>query len=193
MEVELPSLEAIKRFVQLGNGVALVPKLTVENELETGALVGLRCRSCSWSGSCGWCFGGRPRCRMRRRRFSSWWSSTPSNVGIHSALRWSAAKLSPIKSFASLKNRSLRRNSLAEGVVYGVVGAPPTRAQAGAYRRKRVRSMTSKGMMMVRSAVLVCGLSVAAVGAAFAQDQAPPPPPAGQMQGPPPGGGGVAA
>jgi periplasmic protein CpxP/Spy len=42
---------------------------------------------------------------------------------------------------------------------------------------------------MVRSAVLVCGLSVAAVGAAFAQDQAPPPPPAGQMQGPPPGGG----
>lgn len=49
--------------------------------------------------------------------------------------------------------------------------------------------MTSKGMMMVRSAVLVCGLSVAAVGAAFAQDQAPPPPPAGQMQGPPPGGG----
>ncbi len=43
---------------------------------------------------------------------------------------------------------------------------------------------------MVRSAVLVCGLSVAAVGAAFAQDQAPPPPPAGQMQGPPPGGRG---
>ena len=43
---------------------------------------------------------------------------------------------------------------------------------------------------MVRSAVLVFGLGVAAVGAAFAQDQAPPPPPppAGQaMQGP--GGG----
>ena len=49
--------------------------------------------------------------------------------------------------------------------------------------------MTSKGMMMVRSAVLVCGLGVAAVGAAFAQDQAPPPPPAGTaMQGPPRGG-----
>ena len=41
MEVELPSLEAIKRFVQQGDGVALVPKLTVENELETGALVGI--------------------------------------------------------------------------------------------------------------------------------------------------------
>jgi DNA-binding transcriptional LysR family regulator len=39
MEVELPSLEAIKRFVQRGNGVALVPKLTVEYELSSGALV----------------------------------------------------------------------------------------------------------------------------------------------------------
>jgi DNA-binding transcriptional LysR family regulator len=41
MEVELPSLDAIKRFVQQGDGVALVPKLTVEDELETGALVGI--------------------------------------------------------------------------------------------------------------------------------------------------------
>ena len=39
MEVELPSLEAIKRFVQRGNGVALVPKLTVESELASGVLV----------------------------------------------------------------------------------------------------------------------------------------------------------
>jgi DNA-binding transcriptional LysR family regulator len=42
MEVELPSLEAIKRFVQRGNGVALVPKLTVESELESGALVAIQ-------------------------------------------------------------------------------------------------------------------------------------------------------
>jgi len=42
MEVELPSLEAIKRFVQRGNGVALVPKLTVESELESGALVAVQ-------------------------------------------------------------------------------------------------------------------------------------------------------
>lgn len=41
---------------------------------------------------------------------------------------------------------------------------------------------------MVCSAVLACGLSVATLGAAFAQDQAPPPPPAGQAEGPPPGG-----
>jgi DNA-binding transcriptional LysR family regulator len=39
MDVELPSLEAIKRFVQRGNGVALVPRLTVEEELESGGLV----------------------------------------------------------------------------------------------------------------------------------------------------------
>jgi DNA-binding transcriptional LysR family regulator len=39
MGVELPSLEAIKRFVTMGNGVALVPGLTVERELASGELV----------------------------------------------------------------------------------------------------------------------------------------------------------
>ncbi len=48
--------------------------------------------------------------------------------------------------------------------------------------------MTSKRKMLVRSAVLACGLSVAVAGAAVAQDQAPPPPPQGQM-GPPANGG----
>ncbi len=38
MGVELPSLEAIKRFVQMGNGVALVPALTVGPELASGVL-----------------------------------------------------------------------------------------------------------------------------------------------------------
>ena len=37
--VELPSLEAVRRFVELGNVVALVPALTVERELKSGALV----------------------------------------------------------------------------------------------------------------------------------------------------------
>lgn len=37
--VELPSLEAVRRFVELGNGVALVPALTVERELKSGVLV----------------------------------------------------------------------------------------------------------------------------------------------------------
>jgi DNA-binding transcriptional LysR family regulator len=39
MGVELPSLEAIKRFVEMGNGVALVPGLTVRTELQSGSLV----------------------------------------------------------------------------------------------------------------------------------------------------------
>jgi DNA-binding transcriptional LysR family regulator len=39
MEIELPTIEAIKRFVAMGNGVALVPHLTAARELETGELV----------------------------------------------------------------------------------------------------------------------------------------------------------
>jgi DNA-binding transcriptional LysR family regulator len=39
MNVELPSLEAIKRYVAMGNGVALVPSLTVQAEIQSGVLV----------------------------------------------------------------------------------------------------------------------------------------------------------
>jgi len=39
MGVELPSLEAVKRFVAMGNGVALVPGLSVSRELASGELV----------------------------------------------------------------------------------------------------------------------------------------------------------
>ncbi len=39
MGVELPSIEAVKRFVEMGNGVALVPGLTVEREVAAGSLV----------------------------------------------------------------------------------------------------------------------------------------------------------
>ena len=42
MGVELPSIDAIKRFVEMGNGVALVPGLTVQRELASGALVRVR-------------------------------------------------------------------------------------------------------------------------------------------------------
>ena len=41
ISVELPSLEAIKKLVQRGVGVALVPKLTAQAEIETGQLVAL--------------------------------------------------------------------------------------------------------------------------------------------------------
>jgi len=39
MAIELPTIEAIKRFVAMGNGVALVPHLSVARELEMGDLV----------------------------------------------------------------------------------------------------------------------------------------------------------
>lgn len=42
MPVELPSLEAIKRFVAMGDGVALLPGLTARPEIERGELVQLR-------------------------------------------------------------------------------------------------------------------------------------------------------
>lgn len=39
MGVELPTLQAIKLFVAMGNGVALVPEMSVEEELRRGELV----------------------------------------------------------------------------------------------------------------------------------------------------------
>jgi DNA-binding transcriptional LysR family regulator len=42
MGIELPTIEAIKRFVAMGNGVALVPHITVARELETGDLVRIK-------------------------------------------------------------------------------------------------------------------------------------------------------
>jgi DNA-binding transcriptional LysR family regulator len=39
MDIELPTLQAIKRFVAMGNGVALVPEISVENELARGELI----------------------------------------------------------------------------------------------------------------------------------------------------------
>lgn len=39
MPVEMPTIDAIKKFVAMGNGVALLPAITVEQELAHGALV----------------------------------------------------------------------------------------------------------------------------------------------------------
>jgi len=39
MGVELPTLQAIKRFVALGNGVAFMPEISVEDEIARGDLV----------------------------------------------------------------------------------------------------------------------------------------------------------
>ncbi len=39
MFIELPTIEAIKKYVAMGGSVALVPRLTVAHEIETGELV----------------------------------------------------------------------------------------------------------------------------------------------------------
>ena len=39
LDVELPTLQAITRFVRTGNGVALVPEISVQSELARGELV----------------------------------------------------------------------------------------------------------------------------------------------------------
>jgi DNA-binding transcriptional LysR family regulator len=39
MPVELPNIEAIKQFVAMGNGVALLPRIAVEAEINRGELV----------------------------------------------------------------------------------------------------------------------------------------------------------
>ncbi len=39
MPVELPTIEAIKKFVMMGNGIALVPGISVEQEVARGELV----------------------------------------------------------------------------------------------------------------------------------------------------------
>lgn len=44
MDVELPSIEAIKRFVAQRNGVALLPGICVAGEVERGELVALKVR-----------------------------------------------------------------------------------------------------------------------------------------------------
>jgi DNA-binding transcriptional LysR family regulator len=44
MEIELPTIESIKRFVEMKNGVAIVPRMCVEREIARGDLQELRLR-----------------------------------------------------------------------------------------------------------------------------------------------------
>jgi len=44
MDVELPTIESIKRFVEMGMGVAIVPRMCVQAEVERGQLIEVRIR-----------------------------------------------------------------------------------------------------------------------------------------------------
>ena len=55
MDVELPTLQAIKRFVCMGKGVALVPEISVESEISRGELVKIGVTAiCIFSANCAW-------------------------------------------------------------------------------------------------------------------------------------------
>jgi DNA-binding transcriptional LysR family regulator len=47
MDVELPTLQAIKSFVAMGNGVAFLPEISVKDELARGELVHIPVRELS--------------------------------------------------------------------------------------------------------------------------------------------------
>ena len=49
MDVELPTLQSIKRFVAMGNGVAFVPHISAESELADGELVRIKVRELDFS------------------------------------------------------------------------------------------------------------------------------------------------
>jgi DNA-binding transcriptional LysR family regulator len=44
MEIELPTIESIKLFVEMKHGVAIIPRMCVEREVASGALCALRLR-----------------------------------------------------------------------------------------------------------------------------------------------------
>ncbi|MHB8413625.1 MAG: LysR substrate-binding domain-containing protein [Candidatus Acidiferrales bacterium] len=44
MDVELPTIESIKRFVEMGMGVAIVPRMCVQAEVQRGQLIEVRIR-----------------------------------------------------------------------------------------------------------------------------------------------------
>ena len=82
MDVEMPTIEAIKKFVAMGNGVALIPAICVEGEIARGELVhipvpevaaGTQVAACVSEEcepvACGTCVPERSRgvCRARRR------------------------------------------------------------------------------------------------------------------------------
>ena len=102
--VELPSLEAIKRFVASGNGVALVPALSVQTEVARGELVSVavpeldcsrqlwlgRRRRSGWRKDWSWCAAGNSAtaatCRrhwrpLRKRPADRPCRSTPTTGG----------------------------------------------------------------------------------------------------------------
>ena len=76
MPVEMPTIDAIKRFVAMGHGVALLPGITVEAELRRGELVRVPVPELALERNCAWCCAATASYPMPCRRF--WPSSRPT-------------------------------------------------------------------------------------------------------------------
>ena len=61
MDVEMPTVETIRKMVQRNEGVAFLPRMCVEQEIEQGLLCEVRWRNCTWSARSAWSIrrGGR--------------------------------------------------------------------------------------------------------------------------------------
>ena len=69
----LPSLDGIKRAVEMGLGVALLPRRCAKGEIAAwGARRGARARSCDRRARFGSSIAARAICRTRRGRFWRW-------------------------------------------------------------------------------------------------------------------------
>ena len=66
IRVALPSLDGIKRAVEMGWVSALLPRRCALAEIARGQLVAVRSPSSALNGRCGWCTGAPGSCHTRR-------------------------------------------------------------------------------------------------------------------------------
>ena len=69
IQIALPSLDGIKRAVEMGLGVAVLPRRCALSEIARGHLVAVKVPELSSPRSVGSCFGRRASCRARRTAF----------------------------------------------------------------------------------------------------------------------------
>ena len=74
MDIELPTLQAIKRFVAMGNGVALLPEISVENELARGELVRIAVRELRLHRKLRLVYRKSASLSHAARAWENWWS-----------------------------------------------------------------------------------------------------------------------
>ena len=142
MGIELPTIEAIKRFVAMGNGVALVPHLTVARELETGDLVRVRWTSWRCAACCASFTAARPRSptpprpfcarsepwpRSRDRRSSTMWSGRGLKIAVTSVLNLGSLSPRILATFLFPFSRVYRLRSFRHSA-FGIGCQAPTRS-----------------------------------------------------------------